>query len=201
MGRPKLLLPWGKTTVLGHLVELWKSLGARQIAIVGAAGARFLEAELDRLRVSPADCIWNPNPSRGMFSSILCAARWNGWKDGLTHWAVVLGDQPHVSRKTLKRVLDFGEAHPSSICLPRQGGHRRHPVLLPRRAFRQLGNSAARNFKSFLDRPPVKVSFCDVEDPSLAFDIDRPEDYEKTVKMFFGCITPPFPGRMKRKKS
>jgi len=200
MGRPKLLLRWGKTSVIGHLLKLWKSLGARQIAVVGPAGARFLEAELDRLGVSAADRIWNPNPSRGMFSSIQCAARWNGWKDGLTHWAIVLGDQPHVRRKTLRRVLDFGAAHPRSICLPRQGGHRRHPVLLPKGTFRQLGNSAAQNLKSILDHPTSIVRCCELEDPALALDIDRPEDYRKALKMFFGCIAPPFPGKMKRKK-
>jgi molybdenum cofactor cytidylyltransferase len=199
MGRPKLLLPWGKTSVIGHLVELWKSLGARQIAVVGAEGARFLKAELDRLGVPPADRIWNPAPGRGMFSSIQCAARWSGWMDGLTHWAIVLGDQPHVRRETLRRVVEFGAAHPRSICLPRQGNHRRHPVLMPRRAFRQLGNSTAQDLRSFLDHPPVTVLSRDLEDPALGLDIDRPKDYHRALKMFFDCITPPFPGRMKRK--
>src|SRR5438874_1514761 len=27
MGRPKMLLPWGNTTVLGHLVAQWQALG------------------------------------------------------------------------------------------------------------------------------------------------------------------------------
>ncbi|HRY59690.1 MAG: NTP transferase domain-containing protein [Verrucomicrobia bacterium] len=28
MGKPKLLLPWGDTSVLGHLIRQWQSLGA-----------------------------------------------------------------------------------------------------------------------------------------------------------------------------
>ena len=28
MGRPKLLLPWGETSVLGHLIKQWQALGA-----------------------------------------------------------------------------------------------------------------------------------------------------------------------------
>jgi molybdenum cofactor cytidylyltransferase len=32
MGQPKLLLPWGKTSVLGHLIGQWQSAGAGQIA-------------------------------------------------------------------------------------------------------------------------------------------------------------------------
>ena len=38
MGRPKLLLPWGETSVLGHLIKQWQALGARQIAVVCAPG-------------------------------------------------------------------------------------------------------------------------------------------------------------------
>jgi len=193
MGRPKLLLPWGKTTVLGHLLEQWTGLGAEQIAVVGAANGRFLKAVLDRLSVPAANRIWNPAPGRGMFSSIQCAARWSGWKDSLTHWAIVLGDQPHLRSETLRRLVNFTASHPQCICLPRQGGHRRHPVFLPERAFLRLGKSTAANLKSFLDHPPVKVSFCDVEDPSLAFDIDRPEDYERAAKMFLAVSPGHFP--------
>ena len=28
MGRPKLLLPWGDTSVIGHLIRQWQALGA-----------------------------------------------------------------------------------------------------------------------------------------------------------------------------
>ena len=36
MGRPKLLLPWGDTTVIGHLIANWQTVGARQITVVVA---------------------------------------------------------------------------------------------------------------------------------------------------------------------
>ncbi len=200
MGQPKLLLPWGETSVVGHLLGQWQAIGPHQLAVVCGAGNRLLQAELDRLGVALSDRIWNPAPERGMFSSIQCAARWDGWKTSLTHWAIVLGDQPHVRRETLKRVLDFSVAHPEFICLPRQGGHRRHPVLLPRVAFLRLGRTSAQDLRSFLDRPPASVAYCDLQDPALAFDIDWPEDYKKAKKMFFGCIARPLRGRMKLKK-
>jgi len=34
MGRPKLLLPWHGTTILGHLIQQWKRLSVEQIAVV-----------------------------------------------------------------------------------------------------------------------------------------------------------------------
>src|ERR1051326_7538368 len=96
MGRPKLLLPWGESSVLGHLLRVWHSLNARQIGIVCAAHDTGIGAELDRLCFPESQRIANPNPDRGMFSSIQCAAAWRGWEEPLTHWAVVLGDQPHL---------------------------------------------------------------------------------------------------------
>ena len=34
MGRPKLLLPWRDTTVIGAILRQWRELGAAQIAVV-----------------------------------------------------------------------------------------------------------------------------------------------------------------------
>src|SRR4051812_8081052 len=79
MGRPKLLLPWGQTTALGHLLQQWNGTGASQIAVVHAADAKPLIEELDRLDFPLANRIPNPSPENGMFSSIQCAARWAGW--------------------------------------------------------------------------------------------------------------------------
>ncbi len=74
MGQPKLLLPWGKTTVIGHLIAQWQKAGASQIAIVTAVGDQALAKELDRLALPPEDRLCNPAPELGMFSSIQCAA-------------------------------------------------------------------------------------------------------------------------------
>ncbi len=184
MGRPKLLLPWGATSVLGHLIERWEGLGAEQIAVVCAAGDRAVPAELDRLNISRVGRIANPAPERGMFSSIRCAAEWSEWKNGLTHWAIVLGDQPHLGRETCQRLLEFSQRRLESVCQPRQGGHRRHPVLLPKAAFAGLANSTAADLKEYLAK--CKTAFCELEDEGLGLDIDREEDYERAVKMYFG---------------
>src|ERR1041385_3317108 len=113
MGQPKLLLPWQGRTVLSHLLAEWKKLGASQIVVVVARDAKAIHAELDRLGFPARDRVENPAPDRGMFSSIQCAARWRGWKRGLTHWDITLGDQPHVRETTLRALLDFAAAKSS----------------------------------------------------------------------------------------
>jgi CTP:molybdopterin cytidylyltransferase MocA len=180
MGRPKLLLPWNGTSVLGCLIERWQSLGAGQVALVCASGDQAIPAELDRLAVPNLGLILNPVPERGMFSSIQCAARWSGWVPTLTHWAVVLGDQPHLRAETLRAIVQSSAAHPAEICQPSRGGRPRHPVLLPRPAFLALAESPASTLKEFL--LPFRPALCELDDPRLDLDIDLPADYATALQ-------------------
>jgi molybdenum cofactor cytidylyltransferase len=182
MGRPKLLLPWGATTILGHLIGQWEKVGARQIGVVCAANSE-LQAELARLGASESQII-NPFAERGMFSSVRWAAGWTGWKPELTLWAVALGDQPHIGEETLRRILEASASSLGEVCQPRQGGHRRHPVILPKEVFKGMADCAAENLKEYLSSQ--KSVFCDLDDPALGLDIDRMEDYERAKEMYFG---------------
>ncbi len=118
-----------------------------------------------------------------MFSSIQCAARWQGWSPDLTHWIVTLGDQPHLSAPTLRTLLEFGARNPNKICQPMRGGRRKHPVLFPKRFFQELGNSNARDLKIFLLERAIHLSGFESNDAGLDLDMDTPEDYER-VKNF-----------------
>lgn len=186
MGCPKMLLPWGDTTVLGHLIARWRQLDAAQIAVVCQESDKGIHAELDRLQFPPASRIVNPAPDLGMFSSIQCAARWNGWKPGLASWAVVLGDQPHLSLATLAGLTGFAAAHPGKICQPGRAGHGRHPVLLPDASFKSLPGSTDQTLKQFLAVHVSDIELIELNDPALELDIDRPEDFEKAREMFAG---------------
>jgi molybdenum cofactor cytidylyltransferase len=184
MGRPKLLLPWGKTSVLGHLLSQWRTLGAKQIAVVRGQDDQALTSELNRFAQPVFEYIVNPAPEHGMFSSLQCAARWTGWKPDLTHFAVTLGDQPHLSRETLEAILDFSASHADKICQPRQDGHRRHPVFLPRWALERLAASTAQDFRQFLDQWKEVSAYCELADPALMLDLDSPNDYEKALALY-----------------
>lgn len=209
MGQPKLLLPWGKSvrpsppslpplsqnyvlresgvegaegetqSVLGHLLRTWTTLSVGQIAVVCAPNAQEIHGELDRLNVAQPDRIPNPSPDAGMFSSIQCAARWPRWRRSLTHFAIVLGDQPHLQRKTLAQLLDFAAANPGKICQPLRNGRRRHPVILPGESFAKLREFPASDLKQFLNSAPELLAGCEVNDSGLDLDMDSPGDYER----------------------
>ena len=186
MGRPKLLLPWGETTVLGRLVGQWRETGAAQIVVVSAPGDANLNAELDRLGIPGGHRIVNPEPARGMFSSIQCAARWEHWKPALTHIAIALGDQPHLASATLCIVAQLAALHPGMICQPSREARARHPVFVPKAAFESLVATHSTTLKEFLMDHVSQRQLVECDDAGLDFDMDTPADYEKAHQYSFG---------------
>jgi len=184
MGKPKLILPWGKTSVLGHLIQQWQQAGAAQIAVVHAAGDQAIGAELDRLNFPVADRIMNPQPERGMLSSIQCAAAWGGWNFGLTHWIIVLGDQPHLRQATLLELIEFTASRPDKVCQPSRRGRPRHPVVLPKVIFERLKDSREETLKQFLRNHASSVAARELDDPGLDLDLDTPSDYQEAIHCF-----------------
>ncbi len=184
MGKPKMLLPWDETTILGHQIRIWQQLCALQIAVVCAKSDDLLSGELDRLGVLAKNRILNLQPELGMFSSVRCAAQWQGWETELTHWVITLGDQPQLKLETLQTLLKFSAANPDKICQPRFLGRLRHPVIVPRNYFIQLGATRANTLKDFLSGVCENVQGVDIDDAGLDFDIDTPADYERALAKF-----------------
>jgi molybdenum cofactor cytidylyltransferase len=184
MGKSKLLLPWGETSVLGYLIGQWEALGAKQIAVVHGTGDKAIGSELNRLGFPAANRIANPQPGRGMFSSIQCAASWDEWNPALTHWVIVLGDQPLLRRETVRQLIKFAVAQPDRICQPSWRGRPRHPVVLPKAIFGQLKDSREETLKQFLQNNASAVTLREMDDYGLDFDMDTPEDYAKALRLF-----------------
>ena len=181
MGCPKLLLPWSGTSVVGHLIQTWHSIGANRVCLVLAGDDPAVSSELDRLAVPCADRILNPSAERGMFSSIQCASNWFVGGERSTHGAIVLGDQPHLRLATLKTLVQYATQHPEHVCQPCYRGRSRHPVIIPAPLFAGLARSKAGTLKEALAQ--WQVSLCACEDPGLDLDIDTPEDFLKAMRL------------------
>lgn len=184
MGKPKLLLPWKETTIIGHLIEQWNELGADQIAIVLSEKNVPLTSELDRLGFSSANRIINSKPGRGMFSSIQRAASSVTWGVSLTHFVITLGDQPHLKIETLRKLIEFSTGADEQICEPSLHGRPKHPVVLPRHRFEQLASTEVETLKEFLDLNRDNVALVEINDGGLSVDLDTPEDYQQALQRF-----------------
>ena len=174
-----MLLPWKGTTVIGHIFSQWRELTASQIAIVHRTNDEPLIAELERLHFPAQNRIENPRAERGMYSSVLCAANWSGWSQKISSWAIVLGDQPHLSSATLSALVEFHFLKKDAICQPFFGDHGRHPIFLPHQAFNELKTSHHETLKDFLKHVHCPGVLYPVKDLGVALDMDTPEDYKR----------------------
>jgi len=183
MGRPKLLLPWGQGTVLSHLARLWQGLGAAQVLVVIPPSLSELEQAMGELASPGLNHIVNPQPQRGMFSSVQSAAAWPGWLPELTHWILSLGDQPHVREATLRGLVEEGRRHPGDVVQPARNGRGRHPVWMPAGWFRMLPVAASSHLKAFLAEHARQRRLVEMDDAGLDLDMDCPEDYEAALRL------------------
>jgi molybdenum cofactor cytidylyltransferase len=184
MGCAKLLLPWRDTSVLGAIVEQWNSLGAVRIVVVRREDDSALASELTRLGVANARSITNPFPERGMFSSIRRAAAFAAEENEITHWALALGDQPQIDSTILRRLMEFARENPARICQPCREGLPKHPLVFPREMFITLENDEALSLKDFLSARNGVRSMIELDDPTLEGDLDTPEDYKWSKRMW-----------------
>lgn len=179
MGQPKLLLPWGNETIIEHSVRRWAAVGATSTVVVAANDPALIDA----VQRSGGFHIINPDPDRGMFSSVRCAAQWPRWEATLTHWFISLGDQPHLRDTTLRQLICAVQADPASVWQPAYRGRRCHPVVLPKESFAALRDSPAYNLKAFLASSVIERRSVEIDDPGLEIDIDTPEDYARAKKL------------------
>jgi molybdenum cofactor cytidylyltransferase len=179
MGKPKLLLPWHGSTIIAHEIETWRQLWA-DVRVACGPRPDPVQDELDRLDFSESSRIVNPNPDDGMFSSIRCAARMQ-WPEDTTHFGIILGDQPHIKKTTLQKLLHLAEEEFGSICQPQHDGKFCHPVILPRQFFVQLAGTKAERLCDFLASQQVEP--CELNDAGLELDINVADDYEAALRI------------------
>ena len=179
MGTCKLLLPWGRKTILTHLLDQWRRAGAAQIAPVIDPSNLPLRKALAHAGLSPSDWIENPSPQLGMFSSLQEASRWTGWLPTLTHWIISLGDQPHIEISTLRLLVHAARKNPTHICQPALNGHTAHPIILPAGNFRELAQNDSPDLRTYIRTREAFRLRLEVEDAGVFGDLDTPEDYAR----------------------
>jgi CTP:molybdopterin cytidylyltransferase MocA len=179
MGRPKALLPWRGNTILGHLTAVWKTAGARRIAVVYDPQNNALVTEMDRLSIT--DRIANTDPQQGMMSSARAAAV-TDWFSDLAHVAIALVDQPQIPARLIVRLAEFAREHPDFICQPEHNGKRGHPVFFPKPHFRQIADSRQQTLRDFIRSRSDSRKFLACESPAVLADLDTPEAYEEALR-------------------
>lgn len=180
MGRQKLLLPWGGTTIIGHIVDqLLHSVldgvlvvtGCDQAAVIGALSGR------------PVTFAHNPDTACGMLSSVRCGVR--ALPPACDAVLVALGDQPMIETGLVDRMVTAFQATDKRILVPLHQGKRGHPLVFSSEYCHEiLTQYDDTGLRGLLQAHPQDLQELAVSTPAILGDIDRPEDYQRQRARF-----------------
>lgn len=176
MGQPKMLLPWGNTTVLGKVIETIQNAGVEDILVV-TGGARIEVEKIAaqyKVRVSH-----NENFENGeMLESIQL-----GIREQITQSKgvlICLGDQPQVKERSVRIVCEMFLTQKSSIVVPSYQMRRGHPWLVASELWGEiLQMHAPESMRGFLNKHADEIFYIEHDSPDILQDLDTPDDYLK----------------------
>ncbi len=169
-GGAKLLVDLGGEPLLAHTLRSLLAAGLDRVVVVAPAAAAFDAVPLVAdARVGVAA---NPDPSRGMFSSIqtgLAAV------DAGT-LVILPADMPFVRPETVRAVVEAAGTSGGAV-VPIHDGRKGHPIALPGELRAPLlAASATTNLKQALIDLGAVWTRLPVEDPGVLRDVDVPAD-------------------------
>jgi molybdenum cofactor cytidylyltransferase len=179
MGRPKLLLPWGETTVVGAVVRTLRAAQVRQIVLVVAPQDRALG---DWAAGQGVTTRINPQPVRGMLSSVQEGLDALGGEPALaasgTTLLVCPADLPALLTDSVTKLLTEMAEHRSPLAVPVCRGRRGHPLAIGPVLIAEIPHlDPAVGLRQLLHRHREKVLEVPIEDTGILLDIDTPAEY------------------------
>jgi len=176
MGKPKLILPWGKTTIIGQVVHVL--LGAGIIDIVIVTGAYKREVE-DAISQYPVRFVHNPNAiSEEMTTSLQKGLE--AINDDTDAIMIVLGDQPQIELKVIEKLIDTYCQSDHKLVFPSYQQRRGHPWIVDRSLWSEiLLLSRSDTLRDFVRYHGNEINYVLVDRDSILRDIDTPEEYSK----------------------
>ena len=177
MGKPKLLLPFGGSTILEQSIDsLLDSKVGEIIVVVGDRAQEMTEKIGNR----PVKVIINPDYRQGMSTSIIKGVRLLDEKSRAV--MLVLADQPLIDAVTTNKLVEAFRSHSKGITVPVYQGKRGHPVIFSIEYKNELlGLRGDVGGKQIVAGHPDDVFEVEVNTPAINVDIDTPDDYKSAI--------------------
>jgi CTP:molybdopterin cytidylyltransferase MocA len=174
MGEPKALLATGDGRRFVDAISASARAGGCSGVLV-VVGPPHGEAIRRALGTGVATA-WNPQPERGMLSSVQAGvAALPASVNAVLIWPV---DIPFVAAATVRQLLN---AAPGKIIVPTHNKRGGHPLRIPRRWFAAvMALDPARGLKALLEAHVAEVERLAVADRAVLVDVDTPDDYART---------------------
>ena len=175
MGQPKLLLPWGDSTVLEHVIETLEHSDIQDLVVVTGGARRQVEA----LVGGSARVVFNEAfAEEEMLTSLQSGLR---AQTSATRAALIcLGDQPQVQEGSVRLVCETFRKTEANLVVPSYQMRRGHPWLIARGLWNEfLEMKSPQTPRDFLKAHALEIEYINVDTPTVIQDLDTPEDYLK----------------------
>jgi molybdenum cofactor cytidylyltransferase len=178
MGKPKMLLPYGDTSILETVVtNAGRSIIDHTSVVLGANSGQ-IEPLMRRI---PVKTVMNHAFRNGMLSSVQAGLR--ALPRQTTAVLVLLGDQPMVSPGIIDRLIDHYKRSDRGIALVSHRGKRGHPLIFSSAYIPEvLGYEKDLSLRTLMENHPEEVDVLETGNPEILRDIDTEKDYSEELK-------------------
>ena len=173
MGTPKALLLFQNETFLDRLIRVFSSVCDPIIVVVGRHAGQ-IRSGIERGR----DVLFaeNPDPDRGMLSSLQCGLALVPDAAGAAMFLPV--DHPNIDMSTVETVAARFRSHRAPVTVPTYAGEHGHPVCIARELIAELlALPSDAKASDVIHRHVAETDYVAVSDPAVVTDVDDPAAY------------------------
>jgi molybdenum cofactor cytidylyltransferase len=174
MGKPKMILPWKGTTVIGKVISTLLKSGVHPIIAVTGGANTEVEQALGHL---PVVTVFNPKYANGeMLDSLQLGIK--NLEKSVGAALIVLGDQPSLEEQVVRDVITLYQREKAKLVVPSYRMRRGHPWLVDSSLWPQiLALKPPQTLRDFMQAHAETICYQNVDTNSILQDIDTPEDY------------------------
>lgn len=180
MGRPKLLLPLGSSTVIARMLAVLNGPAITATIVVVRPDDEPLRAAVANAGAIPLQPHVAPQEMR---QSVEYALRYifdNFQPRPDEGWLLVPADHPLLEPAAIEQLVKAWHASSDKILVPVHRGRRGHPTLFPFRLAADVFQLPAdQGLNRLVHKHASEVRQIEIDCPSVLADLDTPEDYER----------------------
>ncbi len=182
MGQPKLLLPFGDTTVIGRLISILKSANVTDICVLVRPDDEPLAEEVQCSGATAIQPTEPPAEMRVSVEHLLTAIRQKYSPTPHDGWLLIPGDHPLLTTHTLSALVTAWQSRPTAITLPTADGRRGHPTIFPWALAARVAQLPIEvGVNHLLKDRMTEIQEVAVQDPTIHLDLDTPVDYQRAL--------------------
>uniref|UniRef100_A0A7C4PLP9 Nucleotidyltransferase family protein n=1 Tax=Anaerolinea thermolimosa TaxID=229919 RepID=A0A7C4PLP9_9CHLR len=176
MGRPKLTLPWGNTTIIEQVIDVLTQCNLYPIVVVTGGNDREIR---EILHEKPVLIVKNTGyESSEMVDSVKLGI--NSLPSETDAVMIVLGDQPQIHPSVVGKLIDAFQSTRSFLVVPSYRMRRGHPWLVEKSLWKDLASlPEGHTLRDFLNQHNEMIHYIPVDTPSILSDIDTPDEYSR----------------------